>query len=318
LKLSLSSSIFSQNNDKITYKLKEFPLSVAIVSLEESGALNVIFNNIPDLVLEALENVDTFLSQNPKYVKMNLTDSETSSLFLLIKGDQLFVGAQKKINENVHEIKNVLTVVISSVLILLKIKNKGLLSEKADLLERSLKDIEVAVHSVNTLLNSLKEINKDSGKEYKIRVKDFLSSATSELKSVTENSDIDLVLNIDVNQEDAFVLTHGILLNQIVVNLFKNAVYAISKPGQINPKLVVDIKEVGDMITFMIKDNGEGIDEDKKSFIFKSGFTTKGKDGSGVGLYLCKKGVERSGGSLQLLPSDGAGACFYFELPLSK
>ena len=293
-------------------------MSVAIVSVEESGTLKVIFNDIPDLVLEALENVDTFLNENPKFVKMNLTDSETSSLFLLIRGDLLFAGAQKKINENVHEIKNVLTVVISSVLILLKIKNKGLLSEKADLLERSLKDIEVAVHNVNTLLNSLKEINKDSGKEYKVRVRDFLHSATSELKSVTENSEIELVLNIDVKQEDSFVVTQGILLNQIVVNLFKNAIYSISKPDQLNPKLVVDIKEKDDMITFKIKDNGEGIDEDKQSAIFKSGFTTKGKDGSGVGLYLCKKGVERSGGSLQLLSSDGTGACFYFELPISK
>jgi signal transduction histidine kinase len=292
-------------------------LSVAIGSLEKSGNIKNIYNTIPNLDLKTMESVDLFLVQNPQFIKVDLSETEEECLFLLIEGNKLFIGVQDRINEIVHEIKNVLTVVISSVMILLRIKNKGLLNEKEELLTRSLQDIEGSVHNVNSLLNSLKEINKDSGKEHKVRLKDFVDAATSELESVTQNSQINLSLNINVNEEKAFIKTKGIILNQILVNLFKNAVYSLSKADQIDPKLIVDIKEEDNMIKFKIQDNGEGVEPGKESLIFKSGFSTKGDEGSGVGLYLSRKGVERSGGLLKLVPTEGRGACFYFELPLS-
>ncbi len=291
-------------------------MSVAIVSINEAGSLTNLYNEISDFDLCSLEALNSFLSLKPNYTKIEISHHEKGQTFLVVENDLLFADVKRKINENVHEIKNVLTVVVSSVLILIKIKNKGLLEEKSDVLDGSLKDIEMAVQNVITLLNSLKQIDRELDKVHTVKLKDFIYLTTSELESVTLNSNIKLTLDIDIDQEESIVTTKGILLNQKVVNLFKNSIFSISESKVESPELKVEIKENKNKLIFKIKDNGLGIPEEDREKVFNEGFTTKGNKGSGVGLYLCKKGIEKSGGILKLVPLESKGACFYFELPL--
>lgn len=106
-----------------------------------------------------------------------------------------------------------------------------------------------------------------------------------------------------------------IKFEQIFQNLISNAV-------KYNDKEVVEInisaKEINEKLTFNVKDNGPGIEEEYSDRIFGI-FQTLGpktKDSTGIGLAIVKKIVDSVGGQIKLLTTPSAiGACFEVTLP---
>ena len=73
-------------------------------------------------------------------------------------------------------------------------------------------------------------------------------------------------------------------------------------------------------IIFSVKDNGQGFDEKDKDRIFGIFQRLHGRDskytGTGIGLAICKRIIEKQGGRIWAEGEKGAGATFYFTLPL--
>ncbi|MDB6038197.1 MAG: sensor signal transduction histidine kinase [Verrucomicrobiales bacterium] len=109
---------------------------------------------------------------------------------------------------------------------------------------------------------------------------------------------------------------HKIL--QILVNLIRNAKYAIDSAARRDKRLHICIgMNARNMVEISVKDNGIGIAQDNLTRIFSHGFTTK-RDGHGFGLHSGALAAKEMGGSLSA-QSEGAGqgATFVLELPLS-
>jgi signal transduction histidine kinase len=75
------------------------------------------------------------------------------------------------------------------------------------------------------------------------------------------------------------------------------------------------------MVRVTVKDQGEGINEDEISKLFKvfqktSTRTTSGERSNGLGLAIVKKIIEAHGGNVGVKTKHGKGSEFYFELPL--
>jgi len=100
------------------------------------------------------------------------------------------------------------------------------------------------------------------------------------------------------------------------------AVYAVKyscSAGQVE----VSAHNSGDpsQIIFAVKDNGKGIAEDKKPFIFDSTIPrdtgTNNEKGNGIGLSLCKEFVQENGGHIWFESEPGKGSTFYFSIKAS-
>jgi signal transduction histidine kinase len=102
---------------------------------------------------------------------------------------------------------------------------------------------------------------------------------------------------------------------QILINVIRNAKYAVDEGGQANRRLDLGIEPVGGMVRFSIRDNGIGIPPENITRIFSHGFTTR-KDGHGFGLHSSALAAQEMGGTLKA-QSDGPGrgAIFILELP---
>ncbi len=124
-------------------------------------------------------------------------------------------------------------------------------------------------------------------------------------------------------QESGAKITHDPLptvmaddtqLEQLFQNLIGNAIkYRNSKP----PQIYVTCERAGQDWLFTVKDDGIGIDpkEAEKIFvIFKRLHSREEFEGSGIGLAVCKKIVERHGGRIWVESELGKGATFYFTL----
>ncbi len=97
-------------------------------------------------------------------------------------------------------------------------------------------------------------------------------------------------------------------LEQVFINLIKNAIDAIQSNGEIIVSSI--LKE--NKVTIMIKDNGCGIDEDKKQKIFDLYFTTKDK-GTGLGLGIVHKIIQEHYGKIWFESELNVGTTFYLE-----
>lgn len=115
-------------------------------------------------------------------------------------------------------------------------------------------------------------------------------------------------------QNDDLPGVRGGRLHQVLCNLFRNAIEAISGGG----RLMISTGIVGEDVVIRVADSGPGL-PDPPARVFEPFFTTKapGK-GTGLGLAICKDFIENMGGSIQAANATDAGAVFTIRLPVSK
>ncbi len=106
-------------------------------------------------------------------------------------------------------------------------------------------------------------------------------------------------------------------VHQVVSNLIINAQQAMQESAQKVLRIESSVTDDQSALLVRIKDSGPGIPPEVERRIFEPFFTTKapGK-GTGLGLAVCSGIVEAHGGSLELEPFTGNGACFRMSLPL--
>lgn len=106
---------------------------------------------------------------------------------------------------------------------------------------------------------------------------------------------------------------------QILVNLIRNAKYAVSDSGRPDKRVVARIRRDGDDVLVMeIEDNGVGIPPENMTKIFTHGFTTR-PTGHGFGLHSSALAAKALGGSLEAHSEGvGRGARFTLRIPYKK
>jgi two-component system sensor histidine kinase FlrB len=100
----------------------------------------------------------------------------------------------------------------------------------------------------------------------------------------------------------------------VLVNLLKNAAHAIRDRFDGHIELTVSCEDSQAVIS--IADNGHGMTPEVQERIWDTFFTTKGEEGTGLGLDIVKTIVEAHGGQIECTSAPGAGARFTVSLPL--
>lgn len=108
-----------------------------------------------------------------------------------------------------------------------------------------------------------------------------------------------------------------IKLEQVVVNLLSNAIDALRavKPPR---HLTVDTWVEDARVSVAVADNGRGVAPDISARLFRPFATTKGRRGTGLGLYISRQIAREAGGDLALVDAPGAGARFVLSLPVAE
>jgi PAS domain S-box-containing protein len=146
-----------------------------------------------------------------------------------------------------------------------------------------------------------------------------------DLNQILQNVETDLELPI---AQKAAVLEYkkltemegsGVLLYQLFYNLVNNSL-KFSKTG-IPPKIKIKSTVRGNIAEIVVQDNGIGFEQEYAENIFESFTRLNSKDqfeGTGLGLSLCKRIVERHGGHIEAKGHPGQGAEFIIQLPLRQ
>jgi signal transduction histidine kinase len=104
-------------------------------------------------------------------------------------------------------------------------------------------------------------------------------------------------------------------MHECLTNLVGNAIDACIEDTKKSDFLVqIKISEEERIILFEIIDNGCGIDKENRKKLFNKFFTTKGLNGTGLGLLMAKKTVQEHGGNMDVISKKGKGTTFRIRL----
>lgn len=120
-------------------------------------------------------------------------------------------------------------------------------------------------------------------------------------------------LRKDYHDEQLWINADAEKLEQVILNLVKNALEASSAGGYVS----LGVETTGNCVSVIVNDGGEGIPPENLDRIFDVFFTTK-KNGTGMGLSICRAIVEAHGGSITAANNQAGGAQFIMQLPLGE
>lgn len=124
-------------------------------------------------------------------------------------------------------------------------------------------------------------------------------------------------LNVDVTLKAAdglFTRGNASELREVFVNLIVNAVDAMPRGG----KLTICCKRKGERLRLRFADTGTGMEEEVRERVFEPFYTTKGVQGTGLGLAVSYGIIERHDGSISVESKLGIGSTFHIELPVAE
>ncbi|RXH16573.1 GHKL domain-containing protein [Bradyrhizobium guangzhouense] len=126
-----------------------------------------------------------------------------------------------------------------------------------------------------------------------------------------------MLVATDFRVEMSLVRADPIQLQQVILNLFKNAIEAMASTSLNGRRLNIATRldERSSFVLLSVQDTGRGVPPQHHDRIFDAFFTTK-PSGMGLGLAICRTIIERYGGRLVLAKSSPQGSTFEIALPL--
>jgi signal transduction histidine kinase len=145
-----------------------------------------------------------------------------------------------------------------------------------------------------------------------------LNEATHEvitlLRSELQRSRI--ILRVELGDEISTVVGDRVQLQQVILNLLRNASDAMSNIEDRPREVVIRTeREEDDRVRLSVQDAGVGFKAQDGDRLFDTFYTTK-SGGMGIGLSVSRSIIESHNGRLWATPNDGPGATFSFSIPL--
>lgn len=110
------------------------------------------------------------------------------------------------------------------------------------------------------------------------------------------------------------VLGDVVQLQQVLLNLVRNAIDALKDEPEQSRKVVLQTTAAGTNIEVSVSDCARGLDPAIEGRLFEAFATTK-PEGTGLGLAISRSIIESHGGKLAWRPNEPRGSCFHFHLP---
>lgn len=223
-------------------------------------------------------------------------------------------------NNITHEIKTPLTILIASL---------DSLTESTDAGNESKTRIKTTVKRINSLFEQMLNFQKVTATDNlaldisKIDLEEHIIKIVNNFAPLTEEQNLVIIVN---NQwGDLPYYYDKDIFDKILLNLISNAIKYSYKEG----KIVVDLIQTGGIeLKIKISDEGIGIPTDQQKFILKRYYRARNvinsqSPGTGLGLMMTKKLLDKTGGSISFVSEENKGTVFSiclknFELEYSK
>jgi PAS domain S-box-containing protein len=196
---------------------------------------------------------------------------------------------------------------------LLERRYSGQLDEKAD---RYINFIVDGTNQMQRVIQDLLAYSRVQTKAHGFGLIDANQAVEQALRNLQVSiRDRGAVVSIDGRLPECYA--DGIQITQVFQNLIANAL-KFQRPGA-TPEIRISAEREGGAWRFRVADNGIGIDArhlDRIFMLFQRLHAKGEYEGTGIGLAICKRIVERHGGTIAVQSTPGAGSTFSFTIPI--
>lgn len=177
-------------------------------------------------------------------------------------------------------------------------------------------ELERVERSISHLLRYARE---EETRFDEVVMEDVLASAIETFRDRAARSGIEIAPSFDAAGQ---LEADAEQLRRVVINLLTNAMDALEEGAVESPRIRVSMGEnlAGSEVWVRISDNGRGIDPASREQIFDPFYTSR-KEGTGLGLALCRKIVDNHGGTISVqspLPGTTGGTEFVLTFPRDR
>ncbi|PHQ17172.1 ATP-binding response regulator [Marinobacter profundi] len=212
-----------------------------------------------------------------------------------------------------HEVNQPLTAITNYA----RVARRMMAAETLDkeLLAETLGKIEAQSHRASEVIRRIRRFMKKpaAGKE--------VLSIPALLEDTRQFAEVDMRNNeggieITVADDVPEVLADPVQVQQVALNLIRNALEATRSAGAADPVQVSATMMGENCVRIEVTDHGIGLPEDAEEKLFLPFYTTK-EDGMGIGLPMCRSLVQAQGGDIGFERQPEGGARFFFTLPVA-
>lgn len=202
-----------------------------------------------------------------------------------------------------HEIRNPLT----------SIKGFIQLMQSTNELNSCYLDIMLdEIDRINTITSEMLILGKNQEVNYqRLDIRESIQQVLTLMKAQTNLNNIELLYK-EKNQP-VMIKANDAQIKQVLINLIKNSIEAISEKG----KIMIDFEMVQNEAILTIADNGAGMEPERLERIGELFYSTKEK-GTGIGLAVCKKIIQRHNGEISFKSEKNKGTIVTIRIPLAK
>lgn len=221
---------------------------------------------------------------------------------------QRAVAWQEVARRMAHEIKNPLTPIkLSTERMVKKWENRE--ADFNQIFERSTKTIIKEVEGLKRMVDEFSRFSKMP--EIK-KIPTNMPAVIDEVVNLYKGYR-GIEINVSLPEESPLVELDEEQFKRVMINIFDNAIHAISNKGRIDVRLRFELPS--NMVSIDIADNGPGIRDEDKERLFLPYFSTK-KDGTGLGLAIANRIIAEHRGYIRVSDNEPKGTVFTIEIPI--
>ena len=208
-----------------------------------------------------------------------------------------------------HDFNNSLAAILGRAQLLRRQVGDPALVRNLDIIQTAAEDAAATVRRIQTFAR------KSAVKEFElVDVAGLLNDAIEITRTRWQNEarirGLEYEVKLDT-ERGHFTYGSASELREVFVNMIVNAVDAMPRGG----RLVVSCRRIDNRLQLHFSDNGVGMPDDVQQKIFEPFFSTKGAQGTGLGLSVSYSIIERHSGSISVVSEPGKGARFTIDLP---
>ena len=240
-----------------------------------------------------------------------------SQLWELSKKDRLITQQSKQavmgemISMIAHQWRQPLSTVTLSIS---DLQLKKMLGKEIDdeFMNKSLQDISNTILYLSDTIDDFQTYfapNKNLSEEH---ICEIVNRAINFTKARLKGTDVSFELEVC---DDGIIETYSNELVQVVLNIINNAIDELIEYKRENPKIIIKIVDKKDYFEILIEDNGRGILLEDIEYVFEPYYSTKGKNGTGLGLYMSQMIMQKQFNSKIEVRSSKDGTGFMMQVP---
>ena len=194
--------------------------------------------------------------------------------------------------------------------------NTGLEKERPERVEKGWEMVQRNVSAIRSMVLDILYYAKDR----ELMVSDVsVEELVSEIRDVMAKkaSDQGTALELEVRGEAGALQGDYKAIRSTLVNILENSLEACRSDKQKDQhRVTLGVSRSSPWMVFEIEDDGIGMDQETREKLFSLFFSSKGVKGTGLGLFIANKIVDKHGGDIEVDSEPGRGSRFLIRLPL--